>query len=184
MIAARLSYQNAITLRSICSTLHAALDLPTVKNFFYDRKWYGSKEVTGLLLAGQGVEPSWQPCHLCKRFRRPMEFAVNERFDRDILQTRCKSSKHHPVRWCLECGLTAGYYVRGQVCRYGDWYPGSLRGNFCEECGDFMKFYDYCELGFSCLDCYGGSGHAPSWPSSLAGAHNKRCHDCLAGEYR
>lgn len=185
MIAARLSYPDAITLRSICSTLHVALDLPTLKNFFSDRKWYGSKEVKRLLLVAHGLTPSsWQPCHLCKRFRPPTEFATNQRFDRDILRTRCKSSKHRPVRWCLECGLTAGYYVRGQVCRYRDWHSGSLRGNFCEECGDFMKFHDYCELGAYCLDCCGESAYAPSWLSRRGGAHNKRCHDCLAGEYQ
>jgi len=179
MVATRLWYLDAIALKNSCSTLYAVLDLPTLSGYFTNPKWHGSKAFESILWQIPGQIATWQPCHLCQRFRPPMKFAQKHRY---------WSIYGHRERWCLQCGLAAGYYAKGQVLLYSDQCLGRLPGKFCEECGNFMKFRDYCEMGFYCPECCGGSGFVPSWLSpwlrSRGGAHNMRCHDCLAGEYR
>jgi len=154
IVVSYLSYRDAIVLKDICSTLHAAVDVPTVESFFLEPKWFtnvqGKQALTGVPIGNS----TWQPCHVCKRFLPQSNFAANQVSDTKVFPSMHKGSKHHFQRWCLACGLAAGVYAPGQYIFYRSPWSGIVRGRFCM-CGTFLRAYKSCRPDDKCTKCAG-----------------------------
>jgi len=172
MIAAHLLYEDALSMKRTCRAMYRVLDIPTAESFWKDPKWYLREPTAAARLVSRCHTRRVLPCHLCRRLLHNRAFAANQ-CDRGT-HGQWKLSNFPNPSWCLECGFKAGFYTKGQVVRHWCYCAGC----FCEDCGNFVAFFDYCELGVLCNSCAWRPEDGPVGEAPDPREHNKRCKEC------